>query len=158
MYHFGFLSQPFSASSMIFSRGAVDWSARVFFYDPSRTSSVWQRLLHWEEHAHNNCGHCWRREHAICKICINLFSSCFILSVNCNIIFDPRCVCICLPTVGNIQSPSAANLATLQSYRPLVNDVYAPPSLGFTQVQADTQIASSNSTMQEINRNVQTNA
>ncbi|XP_031682179.1 cyclin-dependent kinase 2-associated protein 1 isoform X3 [Oncorhynchus kisutch] len=41
-------------------------------------------------------------------------------------------------TVGNIPSPSAANLATLQSYRPLVNDVYAPPSLGFTHVQGSS--------------------
>ncbi|XP_027137738.1 cyclin-dependent kinase 2-associated protein 1 isoform X3 [Larimichthys crocea] len=37
-------------------------------------------------------------------------------------------------TVGNLQSPSAAaNLATLQSYRPLLSD-YGPPSLGFSQV------------------------
>ncbi|TMS08049.1 cyclin-dependent kinase 2-associated protein 1 isoform X1 [Larimichthys crocea] len=36
--------------------------------------------------------------------------------------------------VGNLQSPSAAaNLATLQSYRPLLSD-YGPPSLGFSQV------------------------
>ncbi|XP_066546143.1 cyclin-dependent kinase 2-associated protein 1 isoform X1 [Amia ocellicauda] len=34
-------------------------------------------------------------------------------------------------TVGNVHSPSTS-LATLQSYRPLVND-YGPPSLGFTQ-------------------------
>uniref|UniRef100_A0A673Z0A1 Cyclin dependent kinase 2 associated protein 1 n=1 Tax=Salmo trutta TaxID=8032 RepID=A0A673Z0A1_SALTR len=67
--------------------------------------------------------------------------------LNCNIIFDPRCVCICLPTVGNIkgniQSPSAANLATLQSYRPLVNDVYAPPSLGFSQGSSGSQVPQS---------------
>uniref|UniRef100_A0A673ZZC3 Cyclin dependent kinase 2 associated protein 1 n=1 Tax=Salmo trutta TaxID=8032 RepID=A0A673ZZC3_SALTR len=45
--------------------------------------------------------------------------------------------------VGNIQSPSAANLATLQSYRPLVNDVYAPPSLGFTQGSSSSQVPQS---------------
>lgn len=38
-----------------------------------------------------------------------------------------------LSTVANLQSPSAANLATLQSYRPLLSD-YGPPSLGFSQV------------------------
>uniref|UniRef100_A0A8C7CGU3 Cyclin dependent kinase 2 associated protein 1 n=1 Tax=Oncorhynchus kisutch TaxID=8019 RepID=A0A8C7CGU3_ONCKI len=63
--------------------------------------------------------------------------------VNGNIIFDPRFVCICLPTVGNIPSPSAANLATLQSYRPLVNDVYAPPSLGFTHGSSSSQVPQS---------------
>lgn len=36
-------------------------------------------------------------------------------------------------TVGNLHSASAANLATLQSYRPLLSD-YGPPSLGFSQV------------------------
>uniref|UniRef100_A0A4W5JKR2 Cyclin dependent kinase 2 associated protein 1 n=1 Tax=Hucho hucho TaxID=62062 RepID=A0A4W5JKR2_9TELE len=45
--------------------------------------------------------------------------------------------------VGNIQSPSAANLATLQSYRPLVNDVYAPPSLGFSQGSSGNQVPQS---------------
>ncbi|XP_024286816.1 cyclin-dependent kinase 2-associated protein 1 isoform X1 [Oncorhynchus tshawytscha] len=45
--------------------------------------------------------------------------------------------------VGNIPSPSAANLATLQSYRPLVNDVYAPPSLGFTQGSSSSQVPQS---------------
>lgn len=35
--------------------------------------------------------------------------------------------------VGNLHSASAANLATLQSYRPLLSD-YGPPSLGFSQV------------------------
>ncbi|CAB1318019.1 unnamed protein product [Coregonus sp. 'balchen'] len=44
---------------------------------------------------------------------------------------------------GNIQSPSAANLATLQSYRPLVNDVYAPPSLGFSQGSSGSQVPQS---------------
>uniref|UniRef100_A0AAY5K190 Cyclin dependent kinase 2 associated protein 1 n=1 Tax=Esox lucius TaxID=8010 RepID=A0AAY5K190_ESOLU len=44
---------------------------------------------------------------------------------------------------GNIQSPSAANLATLQSYRPLVNDVYAPPSLGFSQGSSSSQVPQS---------------
>uniref|UniRef100_A0AAZ1WWL3 Cyclin dependent kinase 2 associated protein 1 n=1 Tax=Oreochromis aureus TaxID=47969 RepID=A0AAZ1WWL3_OREAU len=34
--------------------------------------------------------------------------------------------------VANLQSPSAASLATLQSYRPLLSD-YGPPSLGFSQ-------------------------
>uniref|UniRef100_A0AAY5LBY1 Cyclin dependent kinase 2 associated protein 1 n=1 Tax=Esox lucius TaxID=8010 RepID=A0AAY5LBY1_ESOLU len=52
-----------------------------------------------------------------------------------------------IPTVGNIQgniqSPSAANLATLQSYRPLVNDVYAPPSLGFSQGSSSSQVPQS---------------
>uniref|UniRef100_A0A8C7CB06 Cyclin dependent kinase 2 associated protein 1 n=1 Tax=Oncorhynchus kisutch TaxID=8019 RepID=A0A8C7CB06_ONCKI len=46
-------------------------------------------------------------------------------------------------TVGNIPSPSAANLATLQSYRPLVNDVYAPPSLGFTHGSSSSQVPQS---------------
>lgn len=40
-----------------------------------------------------------------------------------------------LPAVGNLQSASAANLATLQSYRPLLSD-YGPPSLGFSQVSS----------------------
>ncbi|XP_046873878.1 cyclin-dependent kinase 2-associated protein 1 isoform X1 [Hypomesus transpacificus] len=43
--------------------------------------------------------------------------------------------------VGNIQSPSA-NLATLQSYRPLVND-YGPPSLGFSQGSSGSQVPQS---------------
>ncbi|CAJ1070083.1 cyclin-dependent kinase 2-associated protein 1 isoform X2 [Xyrichtys novacula] len=42
-------------------------------------------------------------------------------------------------TVGNLQSPSAANLATLQSYRPLLSD-YGPPSLGFTQGSSGSQV------------------
>ncbi|XP_064798316.1 cyclin-dependent kinase 2-associated protein 1-like [Oncorhynchus masou masou] len=45
--------------------------------------------------------------------------------------------------LGNIQSPSAANLATLQSYRPLVNDVYSPPSLGFSQGSSGNQVPQS---------------
>lgn len=40
-------------------------------------------------------------------------------------------------TVGNLHSASAANLATLQSYRPLLSD-YGPPSLGFSQVNMVT--------------------
>ncbi|KAM8743137.1 protein strawberry notch homolog 1 isoform 5-T7 [Acanthopagrus schlegelii] len=42
--------------------------------------------------------------------------------------------------VGNLQSPSAANLATLQqSYRPLLSD-YGPPSLGFSQGSSGSQV------------------
>ncbi|XP_040914975.1 cyclin-dependent kinase 2-associated protein 1 isoform X1 [Toxotes jaculatrix] len=41
--------------------------------------------------------------------------------------------------VGNLQSPSAANLATLQSYRPLLSD-YGPPSLGFSQGSTGSQV------------------
>ncbi|KAG7498736.1 cyclin-dependent kinase 2-associated protein 1 isoform X1 [Solea senegalensis] len=41
--------------------------------------------------------------------------------------------------VGNLQSSSAANLATLQSYRPLLND-YGPPSLGFSQGSTGSQV------------------
>ncbi|CAL8318286.1 unnamed protein product [Lota lota] len=44
--------------------------------------------------------------------------------------------------IQNIQSPSAANLATLQSYRPLVND-YGPPSLGFSQGSSGNQVPQS---------------
>uniref|UniRef100_A0A3Q1F3D2 Cyclin dependent kinase 2 associated protein 1 n=1 Tax=Acanthochromis polyacanthus TaxID=80966 RepID=A0A3Q1F3D2_9TELE len=44
-----------------------------------------------------------------------------------------------VPTVGNLQSPSAANLATLQSYRPLLSD-YGPPSLGFSQGSTGSQV------------------
>ncbi|XP_062269530.1 cyclin-dependent kinase 2-associated protein 1 isoform X1 [Platichthys flesus] len=40
---------------------------------------------------------------------------------------------------GNLQSPSAANLATLQSYRPLLSD-YGPPSLGFSQGSTGSQV------------------
>ncbi|XP_047424921.1 cyclin-dependent kinase 2-associated protein 1 isoform X2 [Mugil cephalus] len=42
-------------------------------------------------------------------------------------------------TVGSLQSPSAANLATLQSYRPLLSD-YGPPSLGFSQGSTGSQV------------------
>ncbi|XP_004566975.1 cyclin-dependent kinase 2-associated protein 1 isoform X4 [Maylandia zebra] len=42
-------------------------------------------------------------------------------------------------TVANLQSPSAANLATLQSYRPLLSD-YGPPSLGFSQGSTGSQV------------------
>ncbi|XP_056288478.1 cyclin-dependent kinase 2-associated protein 1 isoform X2 [Pseudoliparis swirei] len=43
-------------------------------------------------------------------------------------------------TVGSLQSPSAAaNLATLQSYRPLLSD-YGPPSLGFSQGSSGSQV------------------
>ncbi|TWW66250.1 cyclin-dependent kinase 2-associated protein 1 isoform X2 [Takifugu rubripes] len=42
-------------------------------------------------------------------------------------------------TVGNLHSASAANLATLQSYRPLLSD-YGPPSLGFSQGSAGSQV------------------
>ncbi|XP_030005357.1 cyclin-dependent kinase 2-associated protein 1 isoform X2 [Sphaeramia orbicularis] len=42
--------------------------------------------------------------------------------------------------VGNLQSSSAAaNLATLQSYRPLLSD-YGPPSLGFSQGTTGSQV------------------
>ncbi|XP_029940327.1 cyclin-dependent kinase 2-associated protein 1 [Salarias fasciatus] len=41
--------------------------------------------------------------------------------------------------VGNLQSASAANLATLQSYRPLLSD-YGPPSLGFSQGSTSSQV------------------
>ncbi|KAF6726123.1 cyclin-dependent kinase 2-associated protein 1 [Oryzias latipes] len=41
--------------------------------------------------------------------------------------------------VGNLQSASAANLATLQSYRPLLSD-YGPPSLGFSQGSTGSQV------------------
>ncbi|XP_030291518.1 cyclin-dependent kinase 2-associated protein 1 isoform X1 [Sparus aurata] len=42
--------------------------------------------------------------------------------------------------VGSLQSPSAANLATLQqSYRPLLSD-YGPPSLGFSQGSSGSQV------------------
>uniref|UniRef100_A0A3Q3C038 Cyclin dependent kinase 2 associated protein 1 n=1 Tax=Haplochromis burtoni TaxID=8153 RepID=A0A3Q3C038_HAPBU len=41
--------------------------------------------------------------------------------------------------VANLQSPSAANLATLQSYRPLLSD-YGPPSLGFSQGSTGSQV------------------
>ncbi|KAJ8286250.1 hypothetical protein GJAV_G00036290 [Gymnothorax javanicus] len=44
-------------------------------------------------------------------------------------------------TVGNVHSPSTS-LATLQSYRPIVND-YGPPSLGFTQGPSATQVPQS---------------
>ncbi|XP_012778930.1 cyclin-dependent kinase 2-associated protein 1 isoform X1 [Maylandia zebra] len=44
-----------------------------------------------------------------------------------------------LSTVANLQSPSAANLATLQSYRPLLSD-YGPPSLGFSQGSTGSQV------------------
>ncbi|XP_034458996.1 cyclin-dependent kinase 2-associated protein 1 isoform X1 [Hippoglossus hippoglossus] len=40
---------------------------------------------------------------------------------------------------GNLQSASAANLATLQSYRPLLSD-YGPPSLGFSQGSTGSQV------------------
>ncbi|KAM6902538.1 cyclin-dependent kinase 2-associated protein 1 [Cololabis saira] len=40
---------------------------------------------------------------------------------------------------GNLPSPSAANLATLQSYRPLLSD-YGPPSLGFSQGSTGSQV------------------
>ncbi|XP_041826134.1 cyclin-dependent kinase 2-associated protein 1 isoform X2 [Melanotaenia boesemani] len=39
-------------------------------------------------------------------------------------------------TVGNLQSPAAANL---QSYRPLLSD-YGPPSLGFSQGSTGSQV------------------
>ncbi|XP_063745273.1 cyclin-dependent kinase 2-associated protein 1 isoform X2 [Eleginops maclovinus] len=42
-------------------------------------------------------------------------------------------------TVGSLQSASAANLATLQSYRPLLSD-YGPPSLGFSQGSSGSQV------------------
>ncbi|XP_023255435.1 cyclin-dependent kinase 2-associated protein 1 isoform X3 [Seriola lalandi dorsalis] len=42
-------------------------------------------------------------------------------------------------SLGNLQSPSAANLATLQSYRPLLSD-YGPPSLGFSQGSTGSQV------------------
>ncbi|XP_033951766.1 cyclin-dependent kinase 2-associated protein 1 isoform X2 [Gymnodraco acuticeps] len=42
-------------------------------------------------------------------------------------------------TVGSLQSPSAANLATLQSYRPLLSD-FGPPSLGFSQGSSGSQV------------------
>ncbi|XP_035292351.1 cyclin-dependent kinase 2-associated protein 1-like isoform X1 [Anguilla anguilla] len=52
---------------------------------------------------------------------------------------------VILPTevtnVGNVHSPSTS-LATLQSYRPIVND-YGPPSLGFTQGTSATQVPQS---------------
>uniref|UniRef100_A0A3B4F556 Cyclin dependent kinase 2 associated protein 1 n=1 Tax=Pundamilia nyererei TaxID=303518 RepID=A0A3B4F556_9CICH len=56
----------------------------------------------------------------------------------------PLCVQPCgvvfeLSTVANLQSPSAANLATLQSYRPLLSD-YGPPSLGFSQGSTGSQV------------------
>ncbi|CAG05291.1 unnamed protein product [Tetraodon nigroviridis] len=41
--------------------------------------------------------------------------------------------------VGNLHSASAANLATLQSYRPLLSD-YGPPSLGFSQGSSGSQV------------------
>ncbi|KAK5879149.1 cyclin-dependent kinase 2-associated protein 1 isoform X1 [Gymnodraco acuticeps] len=41
--------------------------------------------------------------------------------------------------VGSLQSPSAANLATLQSYRPLLSD-FGPPSLGFSQGSSGSQV------------------
>ncbi|XP_025764786.1 cyclin-dependent kinase 2-associated protein 1 isoform X3 [Oreochromis niloticus] len=44
-----------------------------------------------------------------------------------------------LSTVANLQSPSAASLATLQSYRPLLSD-YGPPSLGFSQGSTGSQV------------------
>uniref|UniRef100_A0A3P9L0L6 Cyclin dependent kinase 2 associated protein 1 n=1 Tax=Oryzias latipes TaxID=8090 RepID=A0A3P9L0L6_ORYLA len=44
-----------------------------------------------------------------------------------------------MPAVGNLQSASAANLATLQSYRPLLSD-YGPPSLGFSQGSTGSQV------------------
>ncbi|XP_029920492.1 cyclin-dependent kinase 2-associated protein 1 [Myripristis murdjan] len=44
--------------------------------------------------------------------------------------------------IGSIQSPSAANLATLQPYRPLVSD-YGPPSLGFSQGSTGSQVPQS---------------
>ncbi|KAM4532406.1 protein strawberry notch homolog 1 isoform 3-T3 [Fundulus diaphanus] len=40
---------------------------------------------------------------------------------------------------GNLPSPSAANLATLQSYRPILSD-YGPPSLGFSQGSTGSQV------------------
>uniref|UniRef100_A0AAZ1Y152 Cyclin dependent kinase 2 associated protein 1 n=1 Tax=Oreochromis aureus TaxID=47969 RepID=A0AAZ1Y152_OREAU len=40
---------------------------------------------------------------------------------------------------ANLQSPSAASLATLQSYRPLLSD-YGPPSLGFSQGSTGSQV------------------
>uniref|UniRef100_A0AAX7TD13 Cyclin dependent kinase 2 associated protein 1 n=1 Tax=Astatotilapia calliptera TaxID=8154 RepID=A0AAX7TD13_ASTCA len=46
---------------------------------------------------------------------------------------------VAVPPVANLQSPSAANLATLQSYRPLLSD-YGPPSLGFSQGSTGSQV------------------
>ncbi|KAG5835085.1 cyclin-dependent kinase 2-associated protein 1 isoform X1 [Anguilla rostrata] len=43
--------------------------------------------------------------------------------------------------VGNVHSPSTS-FATLQSYRPIVND-YGPPSLGFSQGTSGTQVPQS---------------
>ncbi|KAL4646617.1 cyclin-dependent kinase 2-associated protein 1 [Arapaima gigas] len=43
--------------------------------------------------------------------------------------------------VGNVHSPSTS-LATLQSYRPIVND-YGLPSLGFSQGTSGTQVPQS---------------
>ncbi|XP_023193739.1 cyclin-dependent kinase 2-associated protein 1 isoform X2 [Xiphophorus maculatus] len=42
-------------------------------------------------------------------------------------------------SAGNLPSPSAANLATLQSYRPILSD-YGPPSLGFSQGSTGSQV------------------
>ncbi|KAF3701734.1 Cyclin-dependent kinase 2-associated protein 1 [Channa argus] len=69
--------------------------------------------------------------------------------------FLSLCVCVCVivakaarahmdasphtKPVGSLQYPSAANLATLQSYRPLVSD-YGPPSLGFSQGSTGSQV------------------
>lgn len=41
--------------------------------------------------------------------------------------------------VGNLTSTSAANLATLQSYRPLLSD-FGPPTLGFPQGTTGSQV------------------
>ncbi|XP_013880876.1 cyclin-dependent kinase 2-associated protein 1 [Austrofundulus limnaeus] len=41
--------------------------------------------------------------------------------------------------VGNLPSPSTANLATLQSYRPILSE-YGPPSLGFSQGSTGSQV------------------
>ncbi|KAJ8263700.1 hypothetical protein COCON_G00161570 [Conger conger] len=43
--------------------------------------------------------------------------------------------------VGNVHSPSTS-LATLQAYRPILND-YGPPSLGFTQGTSANQVPQS---------------
>ncbi|XP_035247117.1 cyclin-dependent kinase 2-associated protein 1 isoform X2 [Anguilla rostrata] len=46
-----------------------------------------------------------------------------------------------IKSVGNVHSPSTS-FATLQSYRPIVND-YGPPSLGFSQGTSGTQVPQS---------------
>ncbi|KAJ8338647.1 hypothetical protein SKAU_G00354330 [Synaphobranchus kaupii] len=46
-----------------------------------------------------------------------------------------------IKSVGNIHSPSTS-FATLQSFRPLVNE-YGPPSLGFSQGISGTQVPQS---------------